>query len=169
MPLGEAFFSKPASTPSKRQRFSTGAITTSTPARPHDLGDGSELVATIRRWGSTFGVFDDGSRTEPLWQLQVTHGGPQSFGYQPHGVCREALQEYPNKNIRNLTQLETEIHVKILHGAPPDTFSIAITITSASTSTRTSTSTTRTVARTMAQKRQQPEAWRPRPPIGAGG
>ena len=110
---------KSASTPFKRQRFSAGAITTSTPARPQDLGDGSGLVATIRRWGSTFGVFDDGSRTEPLWQIQVTHGGRQSFGYQLHGVCREALQAYPNENIRELTQLETEMHVKILHGAPP--------------------------------------------------
>ncbi len=112
---------KPVSMPAKRQRFSAGAITASTAARAQDTGDGSELVATIRRWGSTFGVFDDGSRTEPLWQLQVTHGGRLSFGYQLLGVCREALQEHPNQNIRDLAHLEAEMHMKILHGAPPMT------------------------------------------------
>ena len=113
--------SKPAGAPSKRQRFSAGAITASTSTRSNELGDGSELVATIRRWGSTFGVFEDGSRTEALWQLQITHGGRQSFGYQLLGVCREALQQHPNENVRDPLHLETEMHIRILSGAPPQT------------------------------------------------
>ena len=111
--------SRPGSTATKRQRFSAGAITASTNST--NLGDGSELVATVRRWGSTFGVFEDGSRTEPLWQLQIAHGGRQSFGYQLLTVCKEALQQHPNENVRDPLHLETELHMRVLSGAPPQT------------------------------------------------
>ena len=106
----------------KRKRFSAGGITLKAAAKTNDAsmnGDGSELVATVRRWGTTFGVFEDGSTTEPLWQIQVAHGGRQAFGYNLLATCREALQDHPNSNVRDLPQLEAHLHVKVLIGAPP--------------------------------------------------
>ena len=106
----------------KRRRFCATSITSTTPARSNinnSNGDGSELVATVRRWGSTFGVFDDGSRTETLWQLLIRHGGRQAFGYHLLTMCREALQNHPNEKVRDTLQLESELHIKILNGAPP--------------------------------------------------
>ena len=91
------------------------------PSQTNDQGDGSELVTRVRRWGSTFGVFEDGSRTEPLWQLQIAHGGRQSFGYQLLNVRKEALQQHPNENVRNPLHLETELRIRVISGAPPQT------------------------------------------------
>ena len=108
----------------KRSRFSAKNFSARTPARSNDAsanGDGSDLVVSIRRWGSSYGVFEDGSRTETLWQLQVAHGGKSSFGYNLFGVCKEALATYPDTDIRDLTQLERKKHIKVLHGAPPMT------------------------------------------------
>lgn len=117
---------KPAQTPAesvKKRRFSARSISFTAPTKSaggnDNNGDGSELVATIRRWGTTFGVFDDGSRTEALWQLQVVHGGRQAFGYHLLTVCKEALQQHPDERVRDPLQLEAELHIKVLNGAPP--------------------------------------------------
>ncbi|CAE7385800.1 unnamed protein product [Symbiodinium sp. CCMP2456] len=110
-------------TSTKRKRFSAAGITPKAlrTADRFASADGSELVATVRRWGTTFGVFEDGSKTEPLWQIQVVQGGRQSFGYNLLATCREALQDYPDDSIRDLAQLEAQMHIKVLVGAPATT------------------------------------------------
>ena len=106
----------------KRRRFSASAVNLTTGARTNNAhGDGSQLVATIRRWGSTYGIFDDGARSDSLWQLQIAHGGSQSFGYHLLQTSRDALLQHPNANVRNLVDLEKAMHIKILNGAPPQT------------------------------------------------
>ena len=87
----------------KRKRFAAIDIT---PSRNNGNGDGdsNELTAVVRKWGSAFTVFEDTDRDTPLWQLQVCHGGRNSFGYQVLAVAREALQKHPNSSVRDLQQ-----------------------------------------------------------------
>ena len=102
----------------KRKRFTATDIT---PSKNNGTGDAdsSELTAIIRKWGSAFTVFEDTDRDTPLWQLQICHGGRNSFGYQVLAVAREALQKHPNSNVRDLQQLESVLQVRLLNGAPP--------------------------------------------------
>ena len=102
----------------KRKRFAAIDIT---PSRNNGNGDGdsNELTAVVRKWGSAFTVFEDTDRDTPLWQLQVCHGGRNSFGYQVLAVAREALQKHPNSSVRDLQQLESVLQVRLLNGAPP--------------------------------------------------
>ena len=102
----------------KRKRFTSSDITLS---RNNDSGDseGNELTAVIRKWGSAFTVFEGTDRDTPLWQLQICHGGRNSFGYQVLAVAREALQKHPNSGVRDLQQLESVLQVRVLNGAPP--------------------------------------------------
>jgi hypothetical protein len=82
-------------------------------------GDGTDLIVTLRRWGSSLNVFKDGgSATEPLWQLQVRHAGQNSFGFQILRVAQEAMLRYPDENIRDLDRMEEVHKVRLLHGAP---------------------------------------------------
>ena len=102
----------------KRKRFTSSDITLS---RNNGSGDseGNELTAVIRKWGSAFTVFEGTDRDTPLWQLQICHGGRNSFGYQVLAVAREALQKHPNSGVRDLQQLESVLQVRVLNGAPP--------------------------------------------------
>jgi len=102
----------------KRKRFTASDITLSKNNGTGDA-DGNELTAIIRKWGSAFAVFEGTDRDTPLWQLQVCHGGRNSFGYQVLAVAREALQKHPNDKVRDLQQLESVLQVRLLNGAPP--------------------------------------------------
>ena len=104
----------------KRKRFTAGDITPSKIIRTAD-NDNSELLVSMRRWGSAITVFEGASKDDPLWQLQVSHSGRNSFGYQVLAVAREALLEHPNSSIRDLDQLESVLHVRLVNGAPPHT------------------------------------------------
>ena len=108
----------------KRKRFSASNITPSKVSRvtdPNNDTDGSEIIVAVRNWGSAFNVFESLTRDDPLWQLQVIHGGRNAFGYQVLAVAREALLKHPNNNIRDLQQLESVLNVRLLNGAPPHT------------------------------------------------
>ncbi|CAE7237839.1 hypothetical protein AK812_SmicGene43929 [Symbiodinium microadriaticum] len=50
--------------------------------------------------------------------MQVSHGGNNHFGYKVVAMAREALQDHPNPELRDLRGLETAWKVKLLSGAP---------------------------------------------------
>ncbi len=110
----------PASVLQKRKRFSAGDITPSKILR-NDNGDSPDLVVSVRRWGSAFTVFDGASKDDPLWQLQVSHNGRNSFGFQVLAVAREAVLHHPNSKVRDLDQVESVLQVRLVNGAPPHT------------------------------------------------
>ena len=104
--------------PTKKRRFMAQnlVITRDTETNPN-----SDLIATVRRWGSTLTIFPDGSTGETLWQLQIQHNPPQrinGLGSQLLATVRDALQNYPDSNIRDIKALEEQEKILIYNGGP---------------------------------------------------